>query len=559
MSTNLTKACLLLFFLSSIIACTGKNNIPAVDTISGINLKRGEIISCGPPDKEFGDVKFQTSCDQEVEKEVDLAMALLHSFEYDESEKAFAKIIDREPGCAMAYWGVAMSNYHPLWAPPSKEDLEKGAKAIAAAQSISNKTKREEEYIRSIAEFYKDWQTADHHTRSVNYSKAMAKLYGDYPDDKEAAIFYALSLTSIADKEDKTFRNQKMAGVILNGLYEKNPNHPGIVHYIIHAFDYPDLALLALPAARKYAQVAPSSAHALHMPSHIFIRLGLWDESINSNIGSVSSAQCYAQSAGIKGHWDEELHGLDYLMYGYLQKGDNVMAKKQLDYLGTINQVFPEDFKVAYAYAAIPARYVLENKSWKDAANLSLHHPSFSWKNFPWQLGIHHFARLMGDVNTGQLDDARKELSIIDSLHTVLVEKKNGYEANQVQIQINSAKAWILFKEGKKEEALRLMTTAAEMEDKTEKHSVTPGEVMPAREMLGDMLLQMNHPARALAAYEADLKNRPGRFNALYGAARAAEGAKEMTKAKMYYKQLVASTATGKSDRPELKEAKAKI
>jgi tetratricopeptide (TPR) repeat protein len=559
MSTNLTKACLLLFFLSSIIACTGKNNIPAVDTISGINLKRGEIISCGPPDKEFGDVKFQTSCDQEVEKEVDLAMALLHSFEYDESEKAFAKIIDKEPGCAMAYWGVAMSNYHPLWAPPSKEDLEKGAKAIAVAQSISNKTKREEEYIRSIAEFYKDWQTADHHTRSVNYSKAMAKLYGDYPDDKEAAIFYALSLTSIADKEDKTFRNQKMAGVILNGLYEKNPNHPGIVHYIIHAFDYPDLALLALPAARKYAQVAPSSAHALHMPSHIFIRLGLWDESINSNIGSVSSAQCYAQSAGIKGHWDEELHGLDYLMYGYLQKGDNVMAKKQLDYLGTINQVFPEDFKVAYAYAAIPARYVLENKSWKDAANLSLHHPSFSWKNFPWQLGIHHFARLMGDVNTGQLDDARKELSIIDSLHTVLVEKKNGYEANQVQIQINSAKAWILFKEGKKEEALRLMTTAAEMEDKTEKHSVTPGEVMPAREMLGDMLLQMNHPARALAAYEADLKNRPGRFNALYGAARAAEGAKEMTKAKMYYKQLVASTATGKSDRPELKEAKAKI
>jgi effector-binding domain-containing protein len=559
MSTNLTKACLLLFFLSSIIACTGKNNIPAVDTISGINLKRGEIISCGPPDKEFGDVKFQTSCDKEVEKEVDLAMALLHSFEYDESEKAFAKIIDKEPGCAMAYWGVAMSNYHPLWAPPSKEDLEKGAKAIAVAQSISNKTKREEEYISSIAEFYKDWQTADHHTRSVNYSKAMAKLYGDYPDDKEAAIFYALSLTSIADKEDKTFRNQKMAGVILNGLYEKNPNHPGIVHYIIHAFDYPDLALLALPAARKYAQVAPSSAHALHMPSHIFIRLGLWDESINSNIGSVSSAQCYAQSAGIKGHWDEELHGLDYLMYGYLQKGDNVMAKKQLDYLGTINQVFPEDFKVAYAYAAIPARYVLENKSWKDAANLSLHHPGFSWKNFPWQLGIHHFARLMGDVNMGQLDAARKELNIIDSLHTVLVEKKNGYEANQVQIQINSAKAWILFKEGKKEEALRLMNTAAEMEDKTEKHSVTPGEVMPAREMLGDMLLQMNQPAKALAAYEADLKNRPGRFNALYGAARAAEGAKDMIKAKMYYKQLVASTATGKSDRPELREAKAKI
>jgi hypothetical protein len=559
MSIKLTKAWPLLLCLSSIIACTGKNNIPAVDAISGINLKRGEIISCGPPDKEFGDVKFQTSCDQEVEKEMDLAMALLHSFEYDESEKAFAKIIDQEPGCAMAYWGVAMSNYHPLWAPPSKEELEKGAKAIAVAQSITNKTKREEDYISSIADFYKGWQTADHHARSINYSRAMAKLYGDYPDDKEAAIFYALSLTSIADKEDKTFRNQKMAGVILNSLYEKNPNHPGIVHYIIHAFDYPDLAMLALPAARKYAQVAPSSAHALHMPSHIFIRLGLWDESINSNIGSVSSAQCYAQSAGIKGHWDEELHGLDYLMYGYLQKGDNVLAKKQLDYLGTINQVFPEDFKVAYAYAAIPARYTLENRRWKDAAGLSLHHPSFAWKNFPWQLSIHHFARFMGSVNTGQLDAARKELSIIDSLHAVLVEKKNAYEANQVQIQINSAKAWIAFKEGKKEEAVKLMTAAAEMEDKTEKHSVTPGEVMPARELLGDMLLQMNQPAKALAAYEADLRNRPGRFNALYGAARAAEGAKDMVRAKMYYKQLVSSTATGKSDRPELKEAKAKI
>ena len=558
MSTKLTKALPFLLCLCSIVACTGKNSIPASDIISGIHLKRGDIISCGPPEKEFGEVKFETSCSKEVQKEMDLAMALLHSFEYDESEKAYAKVIDTAPGCAMAYWGVAMSNYHPLWAPPNKEELEKGAKSIAVAQSITDKSKRESEYIDAIASFYKDWNTTDHRTRSISYSKAMEKLYADYPDDKEAAIFYALSLTAAADPTDKTYQNQKKAGAILNELYAKYPNHPGIVHYIIHSFDSPELASLALTAARKYAQVAPSSAHALHMPSHIFIRLGLWDESINSNIGSVSSAQCYAQSAGIKGHWDEELHGLDYLMYGYLQKGDNVQAKKQLDYFTSINKVSPEDFKVAYAYAAIPSRYVLENKSWKEAAGLSLHQPEFPWADYPWEIAIYHFARLLGNVNTNQLDVARKELNTMDSLHTMLVNRKDAYKANQVQIQFNSAKAWILFKEGKKEEALQLMNLAADMEDKTEKHAVTPGEVLPARELLGDMLLQMNQPAMALEAYEADLKKRPNRFNALYGAARAAEGAKDLAKAGSYYKQLVTVTGSVNSNRPELKEAKAK-
>lgn len=559
MSTRIARALSFLFCLYLIFGCTGKNSIPSSDTITGIHLKRGDIISCGPPDKEFGQVHFQTTCSKEVAKEMDLGLALLHSFEYDESEKAFARVIDRAPGCAMAYWGVAMSNYHPLWAPPAKDELEKGARAIAAAQSITNKSKRETEYIDAIGDFFKGWETTDHRTRTINYSKAMEKLYADYPDDKEAAIFYALSLTAAADPADKTYTFQKKAGEILNALYQKDPNHPGIVHYIIHSFDYPDLASMALTAARNYAKVAPSSAHALHMPSHIFTRLGLWDECINSNIGSVSSAQCYAQSTGIKGHWDEELHGLDYLMYGYLQKGDNTDAKRQLDYLGSIQKVSPENFKVAYAFAAIPSRYVLENKSWKDAADLQLHDPDFPWKEYPWQLGIYHFARLMGNVNSSQPEAAKKELNTLDSLHSVLVGLKDPYKANQVQIQYNSGKAWILFKEGKREEALKIMNAAADLEDKTEKHPVTPCEVLPARELLGDMLLQMNEPAQALAAYENDLHNRPNRFNSVYGAAKAAEGAKDMAKAGAYYKQLVTIAGSENSSRPELREAKAKM
>jgi hypothetical protein len=559
MSTTITRALPFLLCLYLIVSCTGKNSIPSSDTITGIHLKRGDIVSCGPPDKEFGLVHLQTSCSKEVEKEMDLGLALLHSFEYDESEKAFGRVIDKAPGCAMAYWGVAMSNYHPLWAPPAKDELEKGAKAIAAAQSIGDKTKREAEYIDAIGAFYNGWTTTDHRTRTINYSKEMEKLYANYPDDKESAIFYALSLTAAADPADKTYKNQKKAGEILNALYQKDPNHPGIVHYIIHSFDYPQLASLGLTAARNYAKVAPSSAHALHMPSHIFTRLGLWDECIKSNIESVSSAQCYAQSTGIKGHWDEELHGLDYLIYGYLQQGDNTNAKRQLDYLESIIKVTPENFKVAYAFAAIPSRYVLENKSWKEAADLPLHDPEFPWKDHPWQLGIYHFARLMGSVNSNQLEAAKKELNELDSLHTVLVNLKDPYKANQVQIQYNSGNAWILYKEGKNEEALKMMNIAADMEDKTEKHPVTPCEVLPTRELLGDMLLQMNRPALALTAYENDLQIRPNRFNSVYGAARAAEGAKDMVKAGTYYKQLVTIAGSANSNRPELREAKAKM
>ena len=554
---KLQQAVYVVFFsLLLLLSCNRKAKAPSNENINAINLKRGDIVLCGPPDQEFGIVSFANSCSEKVKKDFDLAMALLHSFEYDEAEKVFAKIIDEDPACPMAYWGVAMSNYHPLWVPPTQPELEKGAKAIALAQSITQRSKRESDYIEAIASFYKDWNKTDHRTRSLNYQRSMEKIYTTYPDDKEAAIFYALSLTAVANPADKTFANQKKAYTILTALYPGQPDHPGIVHYIIHNYDYPELAALALPAARKYASIAPSSAHAQHMPSHIFTRLGLWDDCIKSNLAAASSAKCYAETAGIKGHWDEELHALDYLVYAYLQKGDNVLAKKLWDYLKTINEVEPFNFKVAYAFAAIPARYVLENKLWKEAAGLQLHNENFPWQNFPWQKAIIHFARVLGSVHTGNIDAAKTEIKKLNSLYDMLMAKKDAYNANQVMIQIKTGEAWIKFAEGKNAEALQLMNIAVNMEDNTEKHPVTPGEVIPARELLADMLIQMNKPAEALIAYEQDLKKHPNRFNALYGAASAAEKSNNFKKANDYYRQLTGIANSSGSNRPELETAK---
>jgi tetratricopeptide (TPR) repeat protein len=554
---NIVHLVLFISFLLTIASCRGKNKTPANDAINAIALKRGEVVLCGPPDKQFGFVEFKTSCSEKVKKDFNLAIALLHSFEYDEAEKVFAKIIDEEPGCAMAYWGVAMCNYHQLWpSPPTQAELAKGVEAISVAQSLTQKSKRESDYIEAIALFYKDWNKVDHYTRCLNFEKAMEKTYREYPNDKEAAIFYALALDAAADPADKSFSNQRKAGAILTTLYPNEPNHPGIVHYIIHTYDYPELATLALPAARKYASIAPSSAHAQHMPSHIFTRLGLWDECISSNLASTSSARCYAENAGIKGHWDEELHGLDYLVYAYLQKGENNLAKEQCDYLKTIHEVYPVSFKDAYAFAAIPSRYLLENKIWKEAASLKIHPANFPWEKFPWQKAIIHFTRVLGSVHIGHIDSARAELKNLNTIYDTLTEQKDSYKANQVQIQIRTSEAWILFKEGKNNEALKLMNLAADMEDKTEKSPVTPGEVIPAMELLGDMLLQMNKPDKALDAYEEDLKKHPNRFNGLYGAGLAAERSNKPEKASFYYQQLTDITNTANSIRPELDVAK---
>ena len=539
--------------ITLLVTCKRKNATPAIELIKAINLKRGQVVLCGPPDKQLGTVSFETSCSGDAKKDFDLGIALLHSFEYDEAEKVFARIIDTNPDCAMAYWGVAMCNYHQVWpSPPSPAELDKGNKAISIAQSIQQKSIREADYINAIALFYKDWKTIDHRSRVLKFEGAMEKLYQQYPTDKEAAIFYALTLDGAADPADKTYRNQRKAGAILTGLYPDEPNHPGIVHYIIHSYDYPELAALALPAARKYAAIAPASAHAQHMPSHIFTRLGLWDECIQSNLVSTSSAKCYAENAGIKGHWDEELHGMDYLVYAYLQKGENDLAKKQYDYLKTITVIQPANFKVAYAFAAIPARYYLENKMWKEAAALEMLSANFDWQKFPWQKAIIHFARVLGAAHTGNITAAKTELKNLNTSYDSLTAQKDVYKANQVLIQIKTGQAWILFAEGKTTDALQMMQQAADMEDKTEKSPVTPGEVIPAKELLADMLMELNKPGEALVTYEANLKTHPYRFNGLYGAALASEKINNAEKATYYYQQLtiVANSTTAK--RPEL-------
>lgn len=550
---------LALFFLPAactfLFSCQTATIAPNEQDIEAIKLNKGELIWCGPESANFGSVRFLVSASPEIRKDFDQAIAILHSFEYIEAEKAFAGIIRKSPSCAMAYWGVAMANYHPLWEPPREDELAKGATAIKLARSLKNKTPRESEYIEAIGAYFDNFKTLDHKTRGRKYEQAMSALYNNYPDDKEAAIFYALALNSTADPTDKTYAHQKKAGDILNKLSTQQPGHPGIIHYLIHNYDNPELASYALPAARKYASVAPASAHAQHMPSHIFIRLGLWDEAISSNIASVNSARCYAEKAELSGNFDEELHGLDYLVYGYLQKGNNTAAQQQWQYIQTIQSVSAQNLKVAYAYAAIPSRFVLENRQWKEAAELQLFPASFPWQKFPWQKGVVTFTRLMGKVHTGDLAGATAELDQLKALQQNLVQQKDLYKAKQLEVQIKTGTAWIDWKQGKQTSAIEWMRQAADLEDGTEKHPVTPGEVLPAREMLGDLYMQMNLPEKALEAYEADLKRHSGRFNALYGAATAAERQGKADVARKYYQQLL-SMADAASPRSELNSAR---
>lgn len=534
--------------------CGSRQSTPSKELLVQLQLKKGQIVLCGPADKAFGIVNFDIDGSQQVKDDFNIAVELLHSFEYDEAEKVFAKIIDESPGSVMAYWGVAMCNFHPLWEPPTEADLEKGSKVLLIAHSITPRTRRETAYLDAAGAYYKAWNTTDAHTRSVHFEKAMEQLHTSYPDDKEATIFYALALDASADPADKSYAHQIKAGGMLDSLYVSAPNHPGIIHYIIHTYDYPGIASRALTAARRYAEVAPSSAHALHMPSHIFTRLGLWDESIQTNIRSVDAARCYAQQAGIKGHWDEELHGLDYLIYAYLQKGNNDSANEQLKYLSTMQDVYPRNAKDAYTFAAAPVRLALENKNWSAAAALPLEPTWFPWASFPWQESIVHFGRLLGSVHTGNIRVALLELSRLDSLHLLL--QRDAYKARQVEIQQTAGRAWIAYAKGAAPEALGLMKKAADLEDSTSKHPVTPGEVLPARELYGDLLEALHQHRSALQEYEAVLKKCPNRFNSLFGAGRAAELLGDTSTAGSFYTQLLA-IADPHSTRAELAVAKA--
>ncbi|MCI0414004.1 hypothetical protein L0222_14555 [bacterium] len=515
-----------------------------------------------PPAEKLGSVHFPVSCSEASQKQFDRAVALLHSFGYAQAEKAFQIVASTDSDCAIAYWGIAQTQFHQYWAAaapamaPKPDELQKGSAAVEQARKTGTPTQREKDYIEAIGIFYKDSDRLDHQTRALAYEKAMEQLHQRYPEDDEAAIFYALSLLATSSPMDKTYTPQKKAAQILNRLLEKHPEHPGIAHYIIHSYDYPSLANLALDAARKYSQIAPSSPHALHMPSHIFTRLGLWQESIDSNIASAASALALVQKDHPNSGSFDQLHAMDYLVYAYLQSGQDEKAKQVLDEFNALQKVDQANLTAAYAAAAIPVRYAVERNQWPDAAVLSPASGFIPWDQFPSSEAILYFGRGLGSARTGNRDQAQNALEKLNTLQQKLVASKDMYWAGQVEIQAKELAAWIALAKGKDREALKLMKTAVEWESKTEKHAITPGAIVPARELLGNLLLELKQPQAALIEFEQTLVVTPNRFNAIYGAARSAELAGDQQKAETYYAKLV-SLCDNNCRREEFVQAKA--
>ena len=502
----------------------------------------------GDPAK-LGKVNFPVSCETSVQPQFSNAVAMLHSFWYEKASETFRAVAEKDPTCAMAYWGIAMTYYHQIWQAPGPADLKAGSAAVETAKSAGSKTQRERDYIAAIEMFYKDADKLDHRTRALAYEKAMDQLQTRYPDDHEAAIFHALALDAIAPPADKTHANQKKCGAILEPLFVEQPEHPGIAHYIIHCYDYPPLAERALDAARRYAQIAPDSPHALHMPSHIFTRLGLWQESIDSNLASAASAQRNNAPGN-------ELHAKDYLIYAYLQGAQDRAAKKALEMPPPGRADDPQYMNWLYAMGTSPARYAVERHRWAEAAALPVPANTFPGGRWAWTEANLHFARALGASHTGQTEAARREVQQLTFLRDTLAQSNDNYWADQVDIQRETATAWITLAQGKREEALAQMRSAADHEDKTDKHNVTPGVILPARELLGDMLLELNQPAEAMVEFEATLRTAPNRFNALAGSARAAKLSGDNAKAKTYYARLLSLCEHADGDRPALQDAR---
>lgn len=506
---------------------------------------------------QLGQIEFPVSCAPAAQQKFNRAVAILHSFWYEEAIKAFAAVIETDPNCAMGDWGVAMSYWTPLWAPPTEAALKAGSAAVARAQAIGARTDRERDYIEAIAAFYRGGDTLDHRTRSAAYAHMMEQVYERYPDDREAAVFYALALNATALPSDKTYANQKKAAAILEKIFVEQPNHPGVAHYLIHSYDSAPLAEHGLPAAICYAKIAPAVPHALHMPSHIFTRLGQWQDSIRSNRAASAAGQAYAaQQFGEGVAWAESLHALDYLAYAYLQLAQDGEAQKVLNQITAFHKVAPEAPSAAYALAAVPSRYAIERRDWPQAAALSLPPAEFPWDKFPWTAAMVTFSRALGAARTGDFGAAQAEIDRLASARDATAER-DKYWAAQIDAQRQAAVAMLAHVRGQDEDALAHMRKAAELEATMDKHPVTPGAIVPMRELLGDLLLETNQPAQALSEYELSLAKDPNRFRSVYGAAKAAERAGDTGKAKAYYHQLATLGNDADGDRPELLEAKA--
>jgi hypothetical protein len=496
-------------------------------------------------DNKLGTVNFETSCKPEAQKLFNQAMLYQHSFWYRASQQVFEDVLKADPECGIAYWGIALSLLlNPHAAPPAK-NLAEGAAMIAKGKSVGAKTQRERDYLDALGVMYADYDKVDHRTRIVAYAKAMEQLAQRYPNDDEAQIHYALALNTSASPADKTYANQLKGAALLELIAIRQPEHPGVSHYLIHLYDYPPIAEKGLDAARRYAKIAPAAAHAQHMPSHIFTRVGYWTESIASNVEA-------ARVAKESRDFHDELHAMDYQVYANLQLGQDAKAKAVIDEMMTIAG-FTETFIAGpYALAASPARYAVERGDWKAAAALQVRPSPLAHVQ-----AVTHFARALGAARSGDPQAAKADIAKLAELRDRLRDAKDAYWSEQVDIQRQVATAWVLYAEGKRDDALNAMSAAADAEDKTEKHPVTPGVPKPARELYGVMLLESGNANDALTAFEATLKKEPNRLGAYAGAAMAAEKSGDSTKAVEYYRKVVAIADGADKARNEIADARA--
>jgi hypothetical protein len=495
-------------------------------------------------------IEFAISCDHAVADEFNRGVALIHSFWFSEAINTFNNVLREDPDCAIAHWGIALGHWgNPFAGQRNAAQLARGQATMTLARATGSPDAREKAYIEAVGELYASDQPSAHYERTVAYENAMAQLVQQYPDDKEAKIFYALAVNQTALPSDQTYSQQLKAAGILEPLFEENPNHPGIAHYIIHAYDHPPLAERALDAAHRYATLAPDAPHALHMPSHTFTRVGMWQESVDTNLRSAEIAR-QDNDAG------SELHALDYQTYAYLQMAQDNAASAVVDHA---TQLISEvDITAvgatqagAFAIAAIPARYALERGDYTQAANLVVI-PA----DTPHTQAITHFARALGAARSGNPAAAASDIDMLAELRARAEARQDAYWAQQIDIQWRIANAWVAFASDQREQGISLMRVAAEIEDGTDKAAVTPGPLAPARELLAAMLLESERPELALQEFESTLRKEPNRFRALHGAAQAAAAAGDKNTAQRYYRDLLRIAGNADTDRPELQQAR---
>lgn len=514
---------------------------------------------------KVGTVAFPTSCDRKVQRDFERAVGLLHSFFYEEARRVFTSALNRDAQCGIAHWGVAMTWYHPVWTPPTEEEFQAGVSAIGQAKQVGAQTELERDYIEALGAFFctpageADGQGCPptHLERARRYSDAMRSLHAKYPKEHEIAAFYGLALLGSAAPADPTFQNQLEAGKVLEHVWRANRDHPGAAHYLIHAFDHPSLADKGIAAARAYAGIAPQVPHALHMPAHTFIRRGLWHESIKANLASAEAARAYEAQYHPGEASFEELHALDYLVYAYLQTAQVGEAKAIADRVANMRKTHPEsDFVVAYAIGAIPARVVLERQAWREAAALAIPSRPF-WAQFPFAEAHLEFARALGRTREGDLDGARESIERLRQLRDGVSGPRFAYFRKHVDVQVQAASGWLAATDGRREEGLRLLRQAADLEDALGKHPVSPGAVFPVRELLGHALMEANRFDEALGAFEVSLDLNPGRFAAVHGAGWAAEKGGKRDVAVKYYRQLLSlGNAVDPDQDPSLRHAR---